>query len=70
MVADPGMSMVLDANAKKRRTTIDVEKAAKLCVKEGPLRFAAFEGRPDRPYTGEEDLVVPTMPGDDEEAVS
>jgi hypothetical protein len=61
-----GTIVVMDANTKKHRTTIDVEKAAKLCVKEGPLRFAAYEGRPVRPYTGEEDyLVVPTLPDTD-----
>ena len=30
-----GTIVVMDANTKKHRTTIDVEKAAKLCVKEG-----------------------------------
>ena len=50
------------------RTTIDVEKAAKLCVKKGPLRLAAHEGRPDRPYTGEEDYSVALEQGCELEA--
>ena len=61
-----GTVMVMNANTGTHRTTVNIEAAAKLCVKEGPLRFAAYEGRPDRPYTGEEDyFVVPTLPDTD-----
>ena len=33
------MVEVIDANTGMHRTTVNIEKAAKLCVKEGPLRF-------------------------------
>ena len=32
---------------------IDIERAAMLFVKEGPLRFAPYESRPDRSQTAE-----------------
>lgn len=47
-----GMVKVLDANTKKHRTTINIEKAAKLRTVEGPHgpRFVAYqETRLDRP---------------------
>ena len=37
------------------RTIIDIERAAGLCVKEGPLRFAPYESRPDRASNPESD---------------
>jgi hypothetical protein len=47
-----GKLVMLDGKTRKPRTIIDIEEAAKLCVKEGPLRFAPFnESRPDRSST-------------------
>jgi hypothetical protein len=43
-----GTLHMLDGKTGKPRTIINIEKAAKLCVKEGPLRFAPYESRPDR----------------------
>jgi hypothetical protein len=64
-----GMVKVFDANTGKHRTTVNIEKAAKLRVKEGPLRFGSYEETlPEQPYTGEEDLIVPTCPSDANEA--
>jgi len=61
--------MVMDAITKKHRTTINIEKAAKLRTKETRSypRFVRFETCPGTPYTGEDDFVVVTMPGDEEE---
>jgi hypothetical protein len=42
------LAFVLDGRTGKPRTVIDIERAARLCVKEGPLRFAPYESRPDR----------------------
>jgi hypothetical protein len=39
--------------AGRPRTIIDIEQAARLCVKEGPLRFTAKESRPEAPQTAE-----------------
>ena len=44
------------------RTIIDIEKAAGLCVKEGPLRFAPYESRPDRAYSLETDAADLPVP--------
>ena len=41
--------------ARRPRTVIDIERAALLCVNEGPLRFAPYESRPDRSLTVETD---------------
>ena len=68
-----GTVMVQDANTGKHRTTVNVEKAAKLRTEEGPYgpRFVRLgETVVERPHAGEDDLVVPTMPGDDEKAVA
>ena len=48
-----GKFTMLDGKTGKPRTIIDIELAARLCVKEGPLRFAPYESRPDRSYTAE-----------------
>ena len=65
------MVMVMDANTKKHRTTIDIEKAAKLRVAEAAYGPVFVKYRPlDQPYAGEEDLVLLTIPGDDNEAVA
>ena len=44
-----GKLTILDGKTGTPRLIIDIQKAARLCVKEGPLRFAPFnESRPDR----------------------
>jgi len=48
-----GILTLLDGKTGKPRLVIDIERAAGLCVKEGPLRFAPIEGRPDSPYSHE-----------------
>jgi hypothetical protein len=45
-----GKLTLCDGKAGIPRTIIDIEKAARLCVKEGPLRFAPYESRPDRAH--------------------
>ena len=68
-----GTVMVMDANTGQHRTTVNIGAAAKLRTEEGPYgpRFVRFrETVVERPHTGEEDLVLPTMPGDDEAAVA
>ena len=49
-----GRLTMLDGKSK-HRIVIDIERAAQLCVKEGPLRFAPYESRPDAPQTAETD---------------
>jgi hypothetical protein len=46
---------MLDGKTGRPRTLSDIERAALLCVKEGPLRFASYESRPDRSPTAETD---------------
>jgi hypothetical protein len=48
-----GTLTMLDGKTGKPRTIIDIEKAAGHCAKEGPLRFAAYEGRPNSPPSPE-----------------
>jgi hypothetical protein len=48
-----GKLTMLDGKTGKPRTVIDIERAAQLCVKEGPLRFAPYESRPDCSLTAE-----------------
>ena len=48
-----GMLTMLDGKTGRPRTIIDIEQAARLCVKEGPLRFTAKESRPEAPQTAE-----------------
>ena len=44
-----GKLTLLDGKTGKPRIMIDIEKGAKLTVKEGPLRFVPYEeNRPDR----------------------
>src|SRR6476619_5279703 len=43
-----GKLTMLDGKTGRPRTVIDIERAALLCVKEGPVRFAPYESRPDR----------------------
>src|SRR4026209_3012982 len=45
-----GTLQMLDGKTGRPRTIIDIERAARLCVKEGPLRLAPYESRPDRAY--------------------
>jgi hypothetical protein len=66
-----GMVKVLDANTGKHRTTVNIEKAAKLRTVEAPHGPVFVNHRPlDQPYAGEDDLVVPTMSLDDDKAVA
>jgi hypothetical protein len=62
-----GKLTLVDANTLKPRTITDIVKAAKLTVKEGPLRFEKLS-TPDRSPTAEEDLVLPTLPDEEEQA--
>ena len=48
-----GMLTMLDGKTGRLRTIIDIGQAARLCVKEGPLRFTAKESRPEAPQTAE-----------------
>lgn len=48
-----GKLTMLDGKTGKPRTVINIERAAQSCVKEGPLRFAPYESRPDRSPTAE-----------------
>ena len=52
-----GKVKVMDGTTGTHRTTINIEKAAKLCVKEGPLRFARYQSRPDRSSRPEDALT-------------
>jgi hypothetical protein len=59
---------MLDGKTGKARTVIDIEKAALLCVKEGPLRFAPYESRPERAPAAEDEVILVTIPPDVNEA--
>ena len=48
-----GTLTLLDGKTGRPRIVIDIERLAKLCVKEGPLRFAPYESRPEAPQTAE-----------------
>ena len=48
-----GKLTLCDGKTGKPRTVIDIERAARLCTKEGPLRFSAYEGRPNSPSSPE-----------------
>jgi hypothetical protein len=50
-----GKLTMLNGKTGRPRSVIDIERAARLCVKEGPLRFAPYESRPDRSPTAETD---------------
>jgi hypothetical protein len=67
-----GKVMVLDASTGRHRTTVNIEIAAKLRVVETGTypRFHKAEACAETPYTGEDDLVLPTMPGDSDKAVA
>jgi hypothetical protein len=66
-----GKVKVIDANTGKHRTTVNIEKAAKLRTVEAPHGPIFVKHSPlNQPYAGEDDLVLPTMPGDDDEAVA
>jgi hypothetical protein len=52
-----GMVKMLDADTGKHRSTVNIEKAARVVTKEGPLRFETYgEAIPDRSPAGESDL--------------
>jgi hypothetical protein len=67
-----GKVRVMDANTHGHRSTVDIEKAAKVrAVETGTYpRFRKAETCAESPPAGEDDLVVPTMPGDDDKAVA
>jgi hypothetical protein len=48
-----GKLTMLDGKTGTPRTVIDIERAALCCVKEGPLRLAPYESRPDRSQAAE-----------------
>jgi hypothetical protein len=54
-LGNTGKLTLCDGKTGIPRTIIDIERAARLCVKEGPLRFAPYESRPDRAYSPESD---------------
>ena len=58
-----GKLTMLDGRTGIPRTIIDIEKAAGLCTKEGPLRFAAYEDRPNSPHSPEAGAVHPSSTG-------
>jgi hypothetical protein len=62
----------MDANTHEHRSTVDIEKAGKVrAVETGTYpRFRKAEACAETPYTGEDDLVLPTIPGDSDEAVA
>jgi hypothetical protein len=57
-----GTLHMLDGKTGRPRTIIDIERAARLCVKEGPLRFPPYESRPDRAYSLESDAAGLPVP--------
>jgi hypothetical protein len=74
-----GKLTMLDANTGKSRTIINIEKAAKLTVREDrrqgpcfvkwqPMPENAFERDDGRSLTAEEDAALPTMPPEANEA--
>jgi hypothetical protein len=54
-IGHTGKLTLLDGKTGKPRIVIDIEQLAQLCVKEGPLRFAPYESRPDRSPAAETD---------------
>jgi hypothetical protein len=52
-----GTVIVLDSVTRTARTFVNIEKAAKVCSKEGPLRFAPYESRPERAPAGEREAA-------------
>jgi hypothetical protein len=57
-----GTLHMLDGKTGRPRTIIDIERAAGLCAKEGPLRFAPYESRPDRACSLESDAAGLPVP--------
>jgi hypothetical protein len=52
-----GKLTILDGKTGRPRSIVDIEKAAKLTVKEGPLRFVKTqETMPDQPHSPETDM--------------
>ena len=50
-----GKVKVIDEITGAHRSTVNIEKAARLSVKEGPLRFVPYESRPERSPAAEDD---------------
>jgi hypothetical protein len=60
-----GKLTMIDAETGKPCTIVNIEKAAKLCTREGPLRFAPYEeSRPNSRYSPETPFPI----GDPREA--
>src|SRR5262245_25745439 len=59
-----GRVTIVDAKTGSPRTTFDIERLARLCTKEGQLRFAPYESRPERPPAGEAKPVDVPVPND------
>lgn len=57
-----GTVTILDGVTGKPRSAVIIEKAARLTVKEGPLRFAAYKSRPNRAPAGETRLPLGPIP--------
>jgi hypothetical protein len=63
-----GKFTMVDANTGRARTVIDIERAAMLTVREGPLRFASHESRPERAPAAEDEVILVTIPPEANEA--
>ena len=63
-----GKLTMVDANTGKPRTIIDIERAPKLTVKEGALRFVPYESRPERAPAAEDEVILVTIPPEANEA--
>jgi hypothetical protein len=63
-----GKLTMVDANTGRARTVIDIERAAMLTVREGPLRFAPYESRPERAPAAEDEVILVTIPPEANEA--
>jgi hypothetical protein len=63
-----GKLTLCDGKTGIARTIIDIERAAGLRVKEGPLRFAPYESRPDRAYSPETEVGGPLLASEKEAA--
>jgi hypothetical protein len=57
-----GQLTLCDGKTGIPRTIIDIERTARICVKEGPLRFAPYESRPDRACSPESDAAGLPVP--------
>jgi hypothetical protein len=65
-----GRLTLLDGKTGRPRIAFNSEKMARLCAKEGPLRFAPYVSRPNRPCAGEGPLSGITIPERADEALN